>query len=137
MTNSVVIVDNEEDYWEFIRCLRNDRRVQSGFLQRAAITPAQQREYMGKYGALFIVALVDGEPVGYAGSIDGDIRVCTSPSAWGRGVARALITELLRRFPESHARIKTTNVASIALFESCGFERVGVEGSLLLYRLPG
>jgi RimJ/RimL family protein N-acetyltransferase len=136
MNNGIEVVGNREAFYEFIRRLRNDERVQGGFLEQAAITPAQQVTYMAKHGDRFVVALLQGEPVGYAGSIDGDIRVCTDPACWGKGVGKALILALVEKFPGSHARIKPENKASVALFESCGFALVGRDGDLFLYRRP-
>lgn len=118
----VEIVDNDPKYYEFIRLLRNDPRVQSGFIQSSNITTEQQIEYMKKYGEYYIIALLDGEPVGYAGSIDRDIRVCVKPDAQGKGIAVHLITALMARFPDSYAKIKIDNEASKQMFTKCGFK---------------
>ena len=118
----VEIVDNDPKYYEFIRLLRNDPRVQSGFIQSSNITTEQQIEYMKKYGEYYIIALLDGEPVGYAGSIDRDIRVCVKPEAQGKGIAVHLITALMARFPDSYAKIKIDNEASKQMFTKCGFK---------------
>lgn len=124
--NSVRVVDNSPIYWEFIRQLRCDPRVQDAFIERASISPEQQVEYMNKHGGRFVVGLVGDMPAGYAGSIDRDIRVCVHPDFQGLGVGRRLIETLMGRFPDSLARIKIHNKASIALFTSCGFEEVMV-----------
>ena len=118
----IEIVDNNPKYYEFIRLLRNDHRVQSGFIHNSEITAEQQIEYMKKYRGCYIVALVDGEPVGYAGSIDRDIRVCVKPDAQGKGIAVRLINDLMARFPDSYAKIKIDNEASKSLFTKCGFK---------------
>ena len=65
----------DRKYWEFIRTLRNDKRVVSGFIQSTYITKDMQQEYMEKYSNCFRVALLDNEPVGYVGVIEDDIRV--------------------------------------------------------------
>ena len=134
--STLIIADNTPEFHEFIRQLRNDDRIQDGFLERVRITPEQQQQYMVRLGDRYVVALLDGCPAGYAGSIDGDIRVCTHPEAQGKGVAKALILEIMQRFPESQARVKRDNAASQALFEACGFEHVGIDDGLLVYRLP-
>jgi GNAT superfamily N-acetyltransferase len=124
--NCVRVVDNAPTYWEFIRQLRCDPRVQDAFIERASISPEQQVEYMNRHGGRFVVGLVGDSPAGYAGSIDRDIRVCVHPDFQGLGVGRRLIEALLERFPDSVARIKIQNKASIALFTSCGFNEVMV-----------
>lgn len=76
---------------------------------------------MAEHADEYVVALIDGKPVGYGGSVDDDIRVCTHPDYQGLGIGRALIIEVMTRFPNSVAKIKVQNVASRRLFESCGF----------------
>jgi GNAT superfamily N-acetyltransferase len=118
---SITVVSNEARYWDFIRRLRNDPRVQAGFIEVASISPEQQAEYMSRHGDRFVVGLADGVPAGFAGSIEGDIRVCVHPDFQGLGVGRVMIQELLRRFPGSRAKIKVENASSLALFRACGF----------------
>ena len=122
----IEIVPNEPQYFDFIRTLRNDERVKSGFIGQAPITPEQQNLYMAEHADDYIVAICDGVPAGYAGSVDDDIRVCTHPDFQGRGIGRALLEVLIERFPDSHAKVKVENVASLKLFESCGFTKTYV-----------
>jgi ribosomal-protein-alanine N-acetyltransferase len=117
----VEIVSNEPRFYEFIRVLRNDERVKYGFIEQSVITPEQQTEYMTAHADGYVVVLYDGNPAGYAGSVDGDIRVCTHPDYQGRGLGRALVEAIIERFPNSRARVKIENIASLRLFESCGF----------------
>ncbi len=121
-------------YHDFIRQLRNDQRVQGGFLEHVSISSAQQDVYMTKFASRYLVALIADQPAGYAGSIDNDIRVCTHPEFQGMGVGRALINAIMERFPESQARIKPGNHASEALFLACGFKQVGESDGLLIFR---
>lgn len=118
----IEVVDNDPKYWEFIRTLRNDDRVKNGFIQTKEITEEEQISYMKIYGAFFIIALVDGNPVGYAGSIDRDIRVCIHPDFQGKGVGKILIGHLMNRFPNSYAKIKLDNESSKRMFAKCGFK---------------
>src|SRR2546423_832604 len=60
-----------EEYWEFVRVLRTDQRVLHGFLSQAGITPEQQRTYMQAHWQQYFIALVDGQPAGFVGSVDG------------------------------------------------------------------
>jgi GNAT superfamily N-acetyltransferase len=122
----IEIVDNDPKYYEFIRILRNDDRVQDGFLDNCQITKEQQISYMKKYKDNYIIALLDGEAVGYAGSIDRDIRVCVKPEAQNKGVGVELIKSLIKKFPDSYAKIKINNEASKSLFSKCGFKTVFV-----------
>ena len=115
-------VKNKEEYFEFIRNLRNNEKVQDGFIEVVNITKEQQNKYMDKYSNNYIVALYNGEPAGFAGSIDNDIRVCVHPDFHKKGIGKALIKELMVRFPDSFAKVKIENEASRALFESCGFK---------------
>ena len=119
--HSLTLSPCTEEYWEFVRLLRTDPRVLSGFIQRSNITSEQQREYMQAHWQEYFIALVDGHPAGFVGSVDRDIRVCTHPDYQGQGVGSFMISELMRRFPQSVARIKIGNEASKRLFTACGF----------------
>ena len=118
----VKVVNNDPKYYDFIRLLRSDPRVQDGFIEVVDITKDQQRRYMEKHHGEYIVALYNDEPAGFAGSLDNDIRVCVHPDYQGKGIAGFLITELMERFPDSFAKVKIENEASRKLFESCGFQ---------------
>jgi GNAT superfamily N-acetyltransferase len=122
------------EYYEFMRQLRNDPRVQDGFLERVCITAQDQVAYMAKHAGHYIIALVKNEPAGYAGSINGDIRICTHPDFQGLGIGRVLLNGIMDRFPSSQARIKPGNHASEALFLACGFKQVGESDGLLIFR---
>lgn len=113
----------DRKYWEFIRTLRNDKRVVSGFIQSTYITKDMQQEYMEKYSNCFRVALLDNEPVGYVGVIEDDIRVCTHPNYQGMGVGKFMINKCMEIWPTAFAKVKVDNQASLKLFESCGFTK--------------
>ena len=121
----VEVVDNSPEYYDFIRLLRSDPRVQHGFIKQRSktdISSEEQNKYMSKYSDKYVVALYNGEPAGFAGSLDRDIRVCVHPDFHKKGIGKALIKELMVRFPNSFAKVKIENEASRALFESCGFK---------------
>jgi GNAT superfamily N-acetyltransferase len=118
---SIACVPCTRDYWEFVRRLRNDPRTKHGFIQQGEITQEQHQLFMLKHGSSYLIALKDGEPVGFAGSVNGDIRVCVDPDQQRQGIGKALIHELLRCFPGSVAKVKTENAASRRLFAACGF----------------
>jgi GNAT superfamily N-acetyltransferase len=117
------VIEVTPEYYEFIRNLRNDSRVSEGFIKNEYITKAQQIEYMEKHAHEYCVCLCDNVPCGYAGVIDDDIRVATSPEFQKRGVGLKLINFLLEKYGNSiFAKIKTGNEPSIKLFESAGFK---------------
>jgi ribosomal protein S18 acetylase RimI-like enzyme len=117
------LVPCQRPYWDFVRRLRTDPRVQPGFTEQVdEITPAQQEAYMGAHAHEYWVCLCDGEPAGYVGNVGGDIRVAVHPDYQRRGVGRFLIEELERLVPGGFAKVKVDNEASRALFEACGFK---------------
>lgn len=117
------LVKCTEKYWEFIRLLRNDDRVLNGFIESINITSDMQINYMNKYSECYRVALINETPVGYVGVIDDDIRVCTHPDYQGKGIGKFMINKCMEIWPEAFAKVKLDNLASIKLFESCGFTK--------------
>jgi GNAT superfamily N-acetyltransferase len=116
-------VKNQEKYWEFIRQLRNDERVKGGFIKQEHIAQENHLKYMEKHGKNFYVCLIDETPAGYAGVIDRDIRVATHPEFQGKGVGKFMINALMTLYPDSLAKVKVENEASLRLFEACGFAK--------------
>lgn len=110
-------------YWEFVRVLRNDERVQSGFIKSNPISPKDQEYYMHSNSHHYRIALVDKEPAGYVGVIEDDIRVCTHPDYQGKGVGKFMINEIMKEYPTAFAKVKIDNEASLRLFRSCGFKK--------------
>jgi RimJ/RimL family protein N-acetyltransferase len=123
MVTQYKLVPNEEKYWEFIRNLRNDSRVKTGFIQQKHIQKPEHFFYMHENEKNFYICL-DGEiPVGYIGVINKDIRVATHPDHQGKGIASFMVNETMRRHPDALAKVKIENEASLRLFESCGFKK--------------
>ena len=117
------LVKNSPRYWDFIRKLRSDPRVQDGFIEYAQITEEEQRQYMSEYGQHYYVCLYEGVPSGFVGVIDGDIRVCAHPDFQKQGIGTFMINEITKVYPRASAKIKVGNRASVKLFEGCGFEK--------------
>ena len=114
---------NEKQYWEFIRILRSDKKVQSGFIQNSNISKTEQEVYMEKYNNNYYICLCDDKPSGFIGEIDGDIRVCTSPDYQGKGIGSFMISEITKLRPNIYAKIKLDNISSIKAFEKAGYEK--------------
>jgi len=112
---------NSEQYWEFIRLLRSDKRVQGGFIKESTITIEEQKKYMNKYNDNYYVCLCDDIPCGFIGEIDGDIRLCTDPQYQGRGIGSFMIREITKIRTNIFAKIKLDNKASLKAFEKAGY----------------
>lgn len=117
----IELVNCDKQYWEFVRILRNDERVQDGFVESDYITTEQQENYMSANSYSYRILLVNGEPAGYVGVIKDDIRVCTHPDHQGKGFGKFMINEIMKEYPAAFAKIKIENEASLRLFNSCGF----------------
>jgi ribosomal protein S18 acetylase RimI-like enzyme len=117
------LVECSPQYWEFVRVLRNDERVLGGFIKSVHITEEMQESYMSNYSQFYRIALVDGEPAGYVGVIEDDIRVCTHPDFQGKGVGKFMINKCMEIWPTAFAKVKLDNEASLRLFEACGFTK--------------
>jgi ribosomal protein S18 acetylase RimI-like enzyme len=117
------LVECTKEYWEFVRVLRNDERVLDGFIKSVHITEEMQQSYMSNYSQFYRIALVDGEPAGYVGVIEDDIRVCTHPDFQGKGVGKFMINKCMEIWPTAFAKVKLDNEASLRLFEACGFTK--------------
>jgi len=115
------LVQCKEKYWEFVRNLRNDERVSNGFIDSSHITYQMQIEYMNFNAQYYRVALVNGDPAGYFGVINEDIRICTHPDFQGKGVGKFMIQEGMKIWANAIAKVKVDNIASLKLFKSLGF----------------
>ena len=128
------LVKCEEQYWEFVRKLRMDGRVIDGFLETTPITEEQQTKYMTNNSQYYRIALVDGQPAGYVGVLNDDIRVCTHPDFWGMGVGKFMIKSAMAIWPTAYAKVKHGNTASDKLFVACGFEESGKDDKFTYYK---
>ena len=75
---------------------------------------------MKKHGENYFIALSYGEPVGYVGVLDNDIRICTHPHYQGTGIGRFMLSEIVKLYPQATGRILKDNLASKKLFDFCG-----------------
>lgn len=117
------LICNKEQYWDFIRELRNMDGVKQGFINQDYITVEEHALFMKKYSNCFYICLVDNSPAGYVGVIKDDIRVATHPDFQGQGVGKYMINELMNIHKDAVAKVKISNKASLNLFQACGFEK--------------
>jgi RimJ/RimL family protein N-acetyltransferase len=115
-------VKNEQKYYDFIRLLRNANH-NGGFVEGCNITESQQEKYMETYKENYFLCLLNNKPVGFAGQIEGDIRVAVSPDHFGQGIGKFLINELMKLYPTAYAKIKIDNPQSMSVFTKCGFKQ--------------
>lgn len=132
---NIELVECTVEYWEFVRVLRNDSRVVRGFVENISITKEQQLRYMVNNSKYYRIALIDGEPAGYFGVIDDDIRICTHPDFQGFGLGKFMIRKCMAIWPTAIAKVKLGNKASNCLFISCGFEIVQIDEKFTYYKL--
>jgi len=113
------LVEVDETYYEFIRNLRMHPKNIKWFLNQSEITAEDQVKYMKKHSEHYRVCVLYGEPVGYVGVIENDIRICTHPSFVGNGVGYFMLSEIKKLYPEATGKILKHNTASRKLFEKC------------------
>lgn len=116
------IVDCSREYWNFVRLLRMNPKVSDGFIRNEEISIEDQERYMQAYSKNYRICLINDKPVGYFGVIDNDIRVCVHPDFWKMGAGKFMIEKCREIWPESFAKVKIDNQASLSLFKSCGFK---------------
>ena len=131
----MILVECNKEYWEFIRILRNDKRVINGFIDNQLITQEDQFSYMRKNSNNYRVALLNNEPAGYIGVIDDDIRICTHPDYQGKGIAKYMLLESIKIWPNASAKVKINNIPSNKLFLTCGFMLIKLDDKFNYYKI--
>ena len=91
--------------------------------------------------ALWLVAVEDGEVVGYVGSQtvlqEADMmNIAVADSHRRRGIAKMLVEELIRQLDayQLTLEVRASNAPAIALYEALGFRQVGLRKNY--YRKP-
>jgi len=111
----LIISDVTPEHYEPIRKMRLHAANQQGFLDQRPFSQADQERYMAANAGKYIVCLLEGKPVGYAGVIESDIPTCTDPDFRKRGIGAAMLREIVRRFPNARAKIcETTRRAKLS-----------------------
>lgn len=124
----LVYLGMNKEYIEFIRTLRNDQRIKPGFISQGYITESIHEEHMSLYANNYYICLIEDEPVGFVGHVEGDIRFAVSPEHQGKGVGTFMLDRFLfmKHSHKLSAKIKYTNTASIRAFEKAGFKNTFV-----------
>jgi ribosomal protein S18 acetylase RimI-like enzyme len=122
MDGILAIEPARKEYWEFIRELRTHPELKDGFIYQGEITPKEQSVYMTKHHAGYYIATHNGVPAGFVGVVDNDIRVAVLPSYQNKGIAKFLISHIIKKYPNSLARVKLDNESSLKLFKSLKFK---------------
>lgn len=122
--NNCILVNNEEKYFEFIRNLRNDDNLISGFVMQTKITKEQQQEYMKVHKNEYFIALLNDEPVGFIGVVDKDVRLAVAKQHQRKGIATFMLKELLKIISDFQVQVKADNTASLNFFKKNGFQEI-------------
>ena len=106
------------------------------FADDAWSEPTWWAELAGRPRRVYVVAIDDGQVLGYGGiDVSGDVAdlmtIATVPEAQGRGLGRRLLDELVRRAEGSGAEallleVRADNEAAKRLYGTSGFEVISV-----------
>jgi len=108
-------------YWDFIYTLRH--QLKDGFIDQDDFSPKDHIRFMKKNHKEYMVCLDEEKPIGFIGSINGDIRVAVSHASQKKGVGKFMVKSLLTKNSNVYAKVKIENEASLRLFSSCGFTK--------------
>lgn len=120
--------------------MRKEHVPAVSLLEQAAFSmPWSAQDFLDmveREGALYIVALCGGRPIGVCGVIDacgdGDISNVAVEEAWRkRGIGRMLVAALMEWGKEIGIcnytlEVRVSNTAAIRLYESLGFQNEGI-----------
>ena len=113
------LVKCEKSHWRRVLEIRNLTR--QSFINSSLITYEDHLKFMEKNYENYIVAIVIGEVVGFAGVVENDVRVAVDPRYQKKGIGKKLLQKIVSNFPKCEAKIDVENQASLSLFRSCGF----------------
>lgn len=121
------LIDNNPQYYEFIRKLRNDIRLNIGFIDKTFITEEMQKKYMKNHSNEYFICLRENVPVGYIGVVDKDLRLCVKYEEQKNGIASFMLKELMKKNIKFDVRVLPNNIASLNMFKKNGFKIIGIE----------
>jgi ribosomal protein S18 acetylase RimI-like enzyme len=125
MDNNLKLVNNNTQYFEFIRQLRNDKLLSSGFIDQHEIAIDEQQKYMENHKDDYYIALLDNDPVGFIGIVDNDLRLAVKKEFQRKGVASFMIKKIVELYPDVDVQVKENNLASLEMFQKNGFIIIG------------
>lgn len=115
------LVRAELKYWPFILTLRN--LYKEYFINQDPISWMDHYSFMQSKDCHYRVCLYDGDPVGFIGSVNNDIRFAVSPEFKGKGVGVFMLNEIIKIYPDAYGKVKVDNEASLKAFEKAGFKK--------------
>ena len=123
MSIQIVKVSDNKKYWDDILTIRNNNSY--GFGDTKKINKTIHYEFMEKFSDHYYVLIFSDtdKVVGFVGCVDNDIRVSVDDDYKQKGFGKKLVDFIKNKYPQSFAKIKIDNEASLKLFESCGFEK--------------
>lgn len=110
-----------KNYWLAILEIRNNDNT--GFVEQKIITKEKHFEYMEKHFTNYRVCTLNEEFVGFVGIVNNDIRIGVKNEFKRKGIGKFMITEFEKIFKITEAKVKIENIASLKLFETCGFKK--------------
>lgn len=118
----IIPVGNNKKYWDEILKIRNENCF--GFGNDSIISQDIHYDFMKKhYDNYFVLFLSDIQRVvGFVGCVNNDIRVAVHSDFKKMGLGKDLILFIKNKYPNSIAKVKPDNIASLKLFQSCGFK---------------
>ena len=130
----LLLVKNEEKYFEFIRKTRIHPENISGFIKQEKITKEQQQKYMKIYSNNYFIALLNDTPAGWVGIKNNDIRICTNPTHKEQGVGKFMLRKIIEINPNATAKVLKQNISSQKLFSTCGFTIYKIDKKFHYYK---
>lgn len=113
------LINISPEYYNFVRILRTHPENSKFFIEQVNISEQDQIKYMEKNHANYYICLLDGVPVGYTGVMNNDVTICAHPEFKNKGIGKFMLQEMKKIFPNISGRIKTDNIASRKVFDSC------------------
>ena len=115
------LAECHKKYWDFVYTLRH--QLKDGFINQDSFSRRDHIKFMKKNHKNYMVCLYEKKPIGFIGTVDGDIRVAVSHANQKKGVGKFMVTNFLKKNSSVYAKVKIDNEASLRLFNSCGFTK--------------
>ena len=120
----IIPAGDDKKYWDEILKIRNENCF--GFGNNKPINKKDHYCFMEKNYYDYFVYLdeVQNNTVaGFVGCVNNDIRIAIKNEYKRLGLAKDLIYFIKKKYPNSFAKVKSDNIPSLKLFESCGFKK--------------